>query len=197
MGLNRLGASETRAACALLNGAAGTERASPSETPAPCRSLPQQDKQKGRNLPRVLVVDEQANQARVMAIGLRVEGFDVETADSSAEALERLAAQPFDLALVDLMLPGTNGIQLARLVARAAPGHPRRADERLPPERAAARLAPTAAPPASCPSRSTWASSRSFLRSKVAPGVSRPVRRTRRGLGDVRPRSVAGAAAPR
>ncbi len=73
-----------------------------------------------------------------MAIGLRVEGFDVETADSSAEALERLAAQPFDLAIVDLMMPGTNGIQLARLVARATPGYPRRPDERLPPERAAA-----------------------------------------------------------
>jgi DNA-binding response OmpR family regulator len=73
-------------------------------------------------LPRVLVVDEQANQARVMAIGLRVEGFDVETAGSSALALERLAAQPFDLALVDLMLPGTNGIQLARLARDRHPG---------------------------------------------------------------------------
>jgi DNA-binding response OmpR family regulator len=73
-------------------------------------------------MPRVLVVDEQANQARMMAIGLRVEGFDVETAESSAQALERLAAQPFDLALVDLMLPGTNGIQLARLARERHPG---------------------------------------------------------------------------
>jgi DNA-binding response OmpR family regulator len=67
-------------------------------------------------LPRVLVVDEQASQARVMAIGLRIEGFDVETAATSAEALDRLAALPFELAIVDLMLPGTNGIQLARIV---------------------------------------------------------------------------------
>ena len=74
------------------------------------------EKQKGCTLPRVLVVDDEANQARVMAIGLRIEGFEVETAASSAEALERLAAQPFDLAIVDLMMPGTNGIQLARLV---------------------------------------------------------------------------------
>jgi DNA-binding response OmpR family regulator len=69
----------------------------------------------------VLVVDEQANQARIMAIGLRIEGFEVETCSGSAEALERLAAQPFDVAIVDLMLPGTNGIQLARLVRD---GHP-------------------------------------------------------------------------
>lgn len=67
-------------------------------------------------MPRVLVVDEQASQARVMAIGLRIEGFDVETAATSAEALDRLAAVPFELAIVDLMLPGTNGIQLARIV---------------------------------------------------------------------------------
>jgi DNA-binding response OmpR family regulator len=70
----------------------------------------------------VLVVDEQANQARMMAIGLRVEGFEVDTAAGPAEALERLAAEPFDLAIVDLMLPGTNGIQLARLVRDRHPG---------------------------------------------------------------------------
>ena len=73
-------------------------------------------------MPRVLVVDEQASQARVMAIGLRIEGFDVETVATSAEALERLAAVPFELAIVDLMLPGTNGIQLARIVRERHPG---------------------------------------------------------------------------
>jgi DNA-binding NtrC family response regulator len=69
----------------------------------------------------VLVVDEQANQSRVVAIGLRLEGFDVETAAGAADALAKLAAQPFDLAIVDLMLPGTNGIQLARLVRERHP----------------------------------------------------------------------------
>jgi DNA-binding response OmpR family regulator len=64
----------------------------------------------------LLIVEEQANQARVMAIGLRLEGFDVDTAAGSVDALERLAARPYDLAIVDLMLPGTNGIQLARIV---------------------------------------------------------------------------------
>jgi DNA-binding response OmpR family regulator len=63
-----------------------------------------------------LIVEEQANQARVMAIGLRLEGFDVETAAGSTEALDRLGARSFDIAVVDLMLPGTNGIQLARIV---------------------------------------------------------------------------------
>jgi DNA-binding response OmpR family regulator len=67
-------------------------------------------------LPRILVVDDEANHARVIAIGLRVEGFQVDTAPDAESALAAVAASPFDLAIVDLMMPGTNGIQLARLI---------------------------------------------------------------------------------
>jgi DNA-binding response OmpR family regulator len=66
-------------------------------------------------LPRVLVVDDEANHARVIAIGLRVEGFQVDTAQDAESALAAVAASPFELAIVDLMMPGINGIQLARL----------------------------------------------------------------------------------
>lgn len=77
----------------------------------------------GCALPRVLVVDDESNHARVMAIGLRVEGFDVETAPDADGALRRLAdeREGFDLAIVDLMMPGTNGIQLARLMREQFP----------------------------------------------------------------------------
>lgn len=70
----------------------------------------------GATLPRVLVVDDESNHARVMAIGLRIEGFEVETARDADSAMTALAAAPFDMAIVDLMMPGTNGIQLARMV---------------------------------------------------------------------------------
>jgi DNA-binding response OmpR family regulator len=56
-----------------------------------------------------------------MAIGLRLEGFEAETAGDAEIALARLAAEPFDVAVVDLMLPGTNGIQLARLIRQQHP----------------------------------------------------------------------------
>jgi DNA-binding response OmpR family regulator len=72
-------------------------------------------------VPRVLVVDEQDSQARLVAIGLRVEGFDAETAAGSDAALASLQAQPFDVAILDLMLPGMNGIQLARVVRERHP----------------------------------------------------------------------------
>ena len=75
----------------------------------------------GGAVPKLLVVDDEANHARVMAIGLRIEGFEVETAHDAESALAQLRAQPFDLAIVDLMMPGTNGIQLARLVRERHP----------------------------------------------------------------------------
>lgn len=71
--------------------------------------------------PRVLVVDDEANHARVMSIGLRIEGFDVETAQDAEGAMQQLGAGEFDVAIVDLMMPGTNGIQLARMVRERFP----------------------------------------------------------------------------
>jgi DNA-binding response OmpR family regulator len=71
--------------------------------------------------PRVLVVDDEANHARVMSIGLRIEGFEVETAEDAEGAMKQLGTGPFDVAIVDLMMPGTNGIQLARMVRESFP----------------------------------------------------------------------------
>jgi DNA-binding response OmpR family regulator len=67
-------------------------------------------------MPRVLVVDDEPNHVRVLSIGLRLEGFDVTTAQDAASAIASLDGSPADIAIVDLMMPGTNGIELARLV---------------------------------------------------------------------------------
>jgi len=70
----------------------------------------------------MLVVDDADNQARVIAIGLRLEGLEVETASDAETALAVLASRPFEVAIVDLMMPGINGIQLARLIRERHPG---------------------------------------------------------------------------
>jgi DNA-binding response OmpR family regulator len=76
----------------------------------------------GGRVPKVLVVDDEANHARVMAIGLRIEGFEVETAANAEGALTQLGdGGGFDVAIVDLMMPGTNGIQLARMIRERHP----------------------------------------------------------------------------
>jgi DNA-binding response OmpR family regulator len=71
----------------------------------------------------VLIVDDEENQRRTLAIGLRLEGFDIAVASSSQEAIRALGAASagIDLALIDLMMPGLNGLELARQIRRLYP----------------------------------------------------------------------------
>jgi DNA-binding NtrC family response regulator len=65
-------------------------------------------------LARVLIVDDEDNQVRSLTIGLRLEGFEVVVARDAENALHMLEADPADIAILDLMMPGTNGMELAR-----------------------------------------------------------------------------------
>jgi DNA-binding response OmpR family regulator len=65
---------------------------------------------------KVLVVDDEAGNARALAMGLLLEGFEVETASDAEGALLAMAGAMFDFAIVDLMIPETNGIDLARMI---------------------------------------------------------------------------------
>ena len=71
---------------------------------------------------RVLIVDDEENQVRVLAMGLSIEGFDVATARSAEEAMVALADHDdILLGLFDLMMPGMNGLELARQVRTRHP----------------------------------------------------------------------------
>lgn len=63
---------------------------------------------------RILVVDDEENHRRTLAIGLRLEGFEVLEAEDGESALELLERESADVAIVDLMMPGINGLELAR-----------------------------------------------------------------------------------
>jgi DNA-binding response OmpR family regulator len=63
---------------------------------------------------RVMIVDDEENQVRALTIGLRLEGFEVIVARDAEAAVQLLKTEPADIAIVDLMMPGTNGIELAR-----------------------------------------------------------------------------------
>lgn len=62
----------------------------------------------------ILIVDDEENHRRTLAIGLRLEGFDVLEAPDGDAALGVLESEKADLAIVDLMMPGINGLDLAR-----------------------------------------------------------------------------------
>jgi CheY-like chemotaxis protein len=63
---------------------------------------------------RVLVVDDEEIPLRATAALLRLAGFVVETALGGESALELLAHHEFDGAVVDLMMPRMNGLELTR-----------------------------------------------------------------------------------
>ncbi len=63
---------------------------------------------------RVLVVDDEPELLRAVARILRAAGFDVATAGNGMDALERLAEQPFDVMLVDLVMPGMTGLDVLK-----------------------------------------------------------------------------------
>jgi two-component system, cell cycle response regulator DivK len=64
--------------------------------------------------PLILVVDDNdAGQLLARSI-LEIEGFRVDTAGSSQDVLERLTAHKPDLILMDVQLPGQDGLSLTR-----------------------------------------------------------------------------------
>ena len=72
---------------------------------------------------RILVVDDDASLAEMLTIVLRNEGFDTAVIGDGTQALTAVRELRPDLVLLDLMLPGMNGIDVCR-VLRADSGVP-------------------------------------------------------------------------
>jgi two-component system, OmpR family, response regulator RegX3 len=63
---------------------------------------------------RILVAEDEAAIADALSYALRGEGFDVEAVGDGAEALARARERPYDLLVLDLMLPGVPGLEVCR-----------------------------------------------------------------------------------
>ncbi len=63
---------------------------------------------------RVLLVEDDARLAAMLSQYLGEAGFRVSVAGSGAAGLERLAREPFDALVLDLMLPDMDGLELCR-----------------------------------------------------------------------------------
>jgi two-component system OmpR family response regulator len=69
---------------------------------------------------RVLVVDDEVRIREVVQYALEREGFRVSAVDDGAKALECLTRDPHDLVILDVMLPGMDGLEVCRRVRAAS-----------------------------------------------------------------------------
>jgi len=65
---------------------------------------------------RILIVDDVSDSSEVLQIMLNWEGFVTQIASSGEEALASVAAEPPDLVLLDLGLPGLSGCEVTSLL---------------------------------------------------------------------------------
>ena len=63
---------------------------------------------------RILVVEDEAAIADALAYALRGEGYDVDAVGDGVEALSHARERPYDLLVLDLMLPGVPGLEVCR-----------------------------------------------------------------------------------
>jgi DNA-binding response OmpR family regulator len=70
---------------------------------------------------RILVVDDEETMRRSLAELLRLEGYQVQAVASGEAAVEALRADGFDLMLLDLKMPGMDGLEVLRIAVKTAP----------------------------------------------------------------------------
>lgn len=69
----------------------------------------------------VLIVDDEKNIRLTLSHSLKPMGFDTETAITGEEALEKIENKEFKLVLLDIKLPGIDGIEVLRKIRQSRP----------------------------------------------------------------------------
>ena len=69
---------------------------------------------------RILVVDDDPEIVSFLRRGLTFEGYSVETAGDGVEALAKIREREPDLVILDVMMPGMDGVEVARRLRQAS-----------------------------------------------------------------------------
>ena len=89
------------------------------QTPAPAaRESHPSEAKRGPTGPRVLVVDDNATNRNVLSRRLERQGYAVEEAPNGEVALDRIATEPFELVLLDIMMPVMDGFEVLERMRR-------------------------------------------------------------------------------
>ena len=64
----------------------------------------------------LLIVDDNPANLKLLGLLLRADGYSVKTAESATDALKLLSSYTPDLILMDIQMPGVNGLQLTRIL---------------------------------------------------------------------------------
>jgi DNA-binding response OmpR family regulator len=73
--------------------------------------------------PRVLVVEDELNIRELVCLHLGLEGYACEGVGNGQDALRRTERERFDLLVLDLMIPGLDGVSLCRAVRHGRTNH--------------------------------------------------------------------------
>ncbi len=119
---------------------------------------------------RILVVDDEKPVRETLSALLRQEGYDVVVAEGGHSAVEAIEVFTFDLVIVDIFMPGMNGLETIRVFRADAPDVPIIAMSGYASGSASSiRISSvpqwTMAPPAACASRSAASSCSTRLHS--------------------------------
>ena len=71
---------------------------------------------------KILLAEDDTDMRRFLVKALQNAGFDVISYDNGLSAYQRLREEPFELLLTDIVMPGMDGIEVARLAAARHPG---------------------------------------------------------------------------
>lgn len=85
-------------------------------------------KERRMSIKKILVIDDSPTERHVLVEILNKGGYDIITAESGEEGIEKARAEQPDLILMDVVMPGLNGYQATRTLTRrrihqAHPGH--------------------------------------------------------------------------
>lgn len=72
-------------------------------------------------MPHALIVEDDEHIRDLIVLHLGLEGLETSAVADGREALELVAGRPYDLVILDVMLPGVDGIAICRAMRRAGP----------------------------------------------------------------------------